>query len=100
MLGATNSPGLSLLLWSFVAAGTYSFFGPFFSIPNRFLAGFSAASGIAFINSVGNLGGFVGLSIIGVAASGTRGISGSLAVAGVALFLSATLVLLLPSRVR
>jgi predicted MFS family arabinose efflux permease len=100
LLGATNSPGFSLLLWSFVAAGIYSFFGPFFSIPSRFLAGFSAASGIAFINSVGNLGGFVGPSIIGVAASGTRGISGSLGVAGVALFLSATLVLLLPSRVR
>ena len=100
LLGATNSLGLSLLLWSFVAAGIYSFFGPFFSIPSRFLAGFSAASGIAFINSVGNLGGFVGPSIIGVAASGTRGISGSLAVASVALFLSATLVLLLPSRVR
>jgi ACS family tartrate transporter-like MFS transporter len=97
-LGATDSRTLSIALWSFVAMGIYSFFGPFFSMPSRFLAGFSAASGIALINSVGNLGGFVGLSLIGAAAKGARGISGGLAIAGVALFLSAALVLLLPRR--
>jgi hypothetical protein len=47
------------------------------------------------INSVGSLGGFVGPSLIGAAAKGARGISGGLAMAGVALFLSAALVLLL-----
>jgi MFS transporter, ACS family, tartrate transporter len=48
LLGLTRSPLLSIALWSFVAMGIYSFFGPFFSIPNRFLAGFSAASGIVY----------------------------------------------------
>src|SRR6202048_4624613 len=56
LLGETNSQTLSIVLWSFVAMGIYSFFGPFFSIPSKFLAGFSAAAGIALINSVGNLG--------------------------------------------
>jgi nitrate/nitrite transporter NarK len=78
--------------------GIYSFFGPFFSIPSRFLAGFSAASGIALINAVGNLGGFVGPSSIGALANGTRGIYGGLALAGISLFVSATLVLLLPMK--
>jgi MFS transporter, ACS family, tartrate transporter len=98
MLGATSSPLLSITLWSFAAMGMYSFFGPFFSIPSRFLAGFSAASGIALINSVGNLGGFVGPSAIGALANGARGIYGGLALAGVSLFVSATLVLLLPEK--
>jgi ACS family tartrate transporter-like MFS transporter len=98
LLGATNSLLLSITLWSFVAMGIYSFFGPFFSIPSRFLAGFSAASGIALINAVGNLGGFVGPSSIGALANGTRGIYGGLALAGISLFVSATLVLLLPMK--
>ena len=100
LLGATRSPLLSIVLWSFVAMGIYSFFGPFFSIPGNFLAGFSAASGIALINSVGSLGGFVGPSAVGALANGTRGIYGGLALAGVSLFVSATLVLLLPKTRR
>ena len=100
LLGATNSPPLSIVLWSFVAMGIYSFFGPFFSIPSKFLAGFSAAAGIALINSVGNLGGFVGPSVIGAIAKGSTEIYRGLAVAGVALTLSAVLVLLLPRRER
>jgi MFS transporter, ACS family, tartrate transporter len=99
-LGTTSSPLLSIALWSFAAMGIYSFFGPFFSIPSKFLAGFSAASGIALINSVGALGGFIGPSVIGALASGTRGIYGGLALAGVSLFASAALVLLLPKGDR
>jgi ACS family tartrate transporter-like MFS transporter len=99
LLGATSSPFLSIALWSFVAMGIYSFFGPFFSIPSKFLTGFSAASGIALINAVGNLGGFVGPSAIGALANGKRGIYGGLALAGVSLFVSATLVLVLPEKV-
>jgi MFS transporter, ACS family, tartrate transporter len=97
-LSATRFPILSMLLWSVVVMGIYSFYGPFFSIPSRFLTGFSAASGIALINSVGNLGGFVGPSAIGAFSSGNRGIYGGLTIAGVSLFLSAALVILLPKE--
>jgi len=100
LLGKTNSQTLSIVLWSFVAMGIYSFFGPFFTIPSKFLSGFSAAAGIALINSVGNLGGFVGPSVIGAIAKRSTGLYGGLAVAGVALILSAVLVLLLPQRER
>ena len=39
--------------------------GVFWSIPPRFLTGMAAAGGIAFINSVGTMGGFVGPSVMG-----------------------------------
>jgi len=100
VLGATRSPLLSTVLWSFVAMGVYSFLGPFFSMPSRFLAGFSAASGIALINSVGNLGGFFGPSVIGAFANGKYGIYEGLAFAGVSLFVSAALVLFMPGKPR
>jgi ACS family tartrate transporter-like MFS transporter len=53
LLGTTPSSVLfSVTLWCLVASGIYSLFGPFLSLPNEFLAGFSAATGIAFINSM------------------------------------------------
>jgi ACS family tartrate transporter-like MFS transporter len=52
------------------------------------------------INCVGNLGGFAGPYAIGAIASRTGNIYAGLAIAGVALFISAVLVLLLPRRAR
>jgi len=93
LLRTVNSTLPAILIWSVIAMGIYSFFGPFFSMPSRFLAGSSAASGIALINSFAALGGFAGPSIIGSAAGG---LPGGLASAGVALIASAVLILLLP----
>ncbi len=98
LLGTTNSMAPSLVLWSIAAVGLYSFLGPFFALPGGFLTGFSAASGIALINSVGNLGGFIGPSVIGALAHGPGGIYRGLALAGIALFVTAGLVLLLPRQ--
>jgi MFS transporter, ACS family, tartrate transporter len=98
LVGTTSSPWLSIALWSFVAMGMYSYSGPFFSVPSEFLTGFAAASGIALINSVGNLGGFVGPSVIGALANGAGGIYRGLAMAGISLFVAATLLLLLPKK--
>jgi MFS transporter, ACS family, tartrate transporter len=71
LLGTTRSPFYSLTLSSFLAAGVYSYFGPFWALPSEFLTGFSAAAGIALINSVGNLGGFAGSYMIGTIATRT-----------------------------
>jgi MFS transporter, ACS family, tartrate transporter len=98
LLGTTNSLWLSIALWSFAAMGIYGYEGPFWSLPSEFLTGFAAASGIALANSVGNLGGFAGPSVIGALASGAGGIYRGLALAGISLFVSATLLLLLPKR--
>jgi len=98
LLGATRSPFYSVALLCLLAAGIYSSFGPFWALPSEFLTGYSAAAGIALINSVGNLGGFVGPYTIGRIATRTGNPYAGLAIAGVALFISATLVLLLPRK--
>ena len=98
-LGASNSPMLSIILWSLTAIGICSYWGPFWSMPSQFLAGYSAASGIALINSIAALGGFIGPSVVGAVATGTRGIYGGLALGGVCLMASAALILLLPIAV-
>jgi MFS transporter, ACS family, tartrate transporter len=94
-LGATagNSTFFSVVLWCIVASGIFSFLPPFCSMPNEFLAGFSAAAGIALINSFGNLGGCVGPYAIGAINKQTGSFRGGLIFAGVSLLISAMLIL-------
>jgi MFS family permease len=47
------------------AIGLYAFIPPFWSLPTAFLRGDGAAAGIALINSLGNLGGFLGPYVMG-----------------------------------
>jgi ACS family tartrate transporter-like MFS transporter len=94
----TASAFFSIVLWCFVAMGIYSLLGPFWSLPSEFLTGFSAAAGIALINSIGNLGGFVGPYTIGAISKRTGSLHGGLVFAGILLFISATLVLALQKR--
>jgi MFS transporter, ACS family, tartrate transporter len=91
----TSSAFLSVVLWCFVAAGVYSLLPPFWSMPNEFLSGFSAAAGIAFINSFGNIGGFVGPYVMGAINKQTGSFRGGLVFAGISLFVSAMLILAL-----
>jgi MFS transporter, ACS family, tartrate transporter len=100
LLGTTRSPVYSVALLTLLAVGIYSFYGPFWALPSEFLTGFSAAAGIALVNCVGNLGGFVGPYMIGAIAMRTGNLYAGLALAGIPLFLSAILVLLLPRNAR
>ena len=56
---------LALIALSFAAIGIFSSLPTFWTLPTGFLTGAAAAGGIALINSLGNLGGFVGPSIFG-----------------------------------
>lgn len=96
LLNTAGSVWVSLVLWSVIAAGIYSFLGPFWSLPSEFLTGLSAAAGIALINSIGNLGGFVGPSAIGVLTKQVGGMYAGLRFVGFSLLMSAVLLLLLP----
>src|SRR6266513_1543740 len=100
LLGTTTSPVVSMLLLSLVAAGTYSIAGPFFSLPSEFLTGYAAASGIALINSFGNLGGFAGPYAIGAIRDKTGSLHGGLAFVGVSMIMSAVFLWLLPRKAR
>ena len=91
----TPSPLLLMVLWCFAAMGIWSYFGPFWSLPNEFLTGSSAAVGIALINSFGNIGGFVGPYAMGAINKRTGSFHGGLLLASISLFVSATLILML-----
>ena len=93
-MGAAQSPFMSVTLLTVIACGIYSFLGPFWALPGEFLTGYAAASGIALINSVGNLGGFVGPYAIGSLARWTGSVYWGLAFAGTSLLATAVLVLL------
>jgi MFS transporter, ACS family, tartrate transporter len=88
----------AVTLWALLAAGIYSAYGPFWSFPGQFLSGISAASAIALINSVGNLGGFVGPYTIGAISRRTGSLSAGLGCAGFSLLFSSGLVLLLKKK--
>lgn len=83
---------LTLIL---VSAGVSSAKPPLWSIPTQFLTGAAAATGIATINSIGNLGGFAGPFIIGWIKDETGGYRGGLLSVAAALVFSAALVLVL-----
>ena len=65
-----QSPGLAVMFLSIAAAGLLSAHGPFWPLPSKFLTGTAAAGGIALINSLANLSGFVGPYAIGLLNSG------------------------------
>lgn len=90
-LGKAGSPVISVLLWCVIAMGICSFNGPFWAVPSGFLAGIASASGIALINSVGNLGGFVGPFALGWIGQRTGSLYTGLAFAGASLVVSALL---------
>ncbi|RJF85109.1 MFS transporter [Azospirillum cavernae] len=72
----------------------------FYSLPSRYLTGAAAAGGLAFINSVGSLGGYVGPWMVGVLKDETGSFeAGTLAMAGM-LVVAAALTLLLKRVAR
>ncbi len=65
MLGFVSNPVISVVLLTLTTIGLYSFMGPFWSVASVSLSASAAVIGIAIINSVGNLGGFIGPYIVG-----------------------------------
>ena len=63
---------------SIAAFGFYGSKGPFWAMPPMFLTGTAAAASIAWINSIGNLGGFFGPWWIGVMRDATGSFAGGL----------------------
>ncbi|MGF6644768.1 MFS transporter [Paraburkholderia sp. GAS82] len=68
---------------------------PLWAMPSMFLSGAGAAAGIAMINSVGNLGGFVGPFAIGWLKNVTGGYAAGLYVVGATLAVSAVVTVML-----
>jgi MFS family permease len=60
-----HAPIPSMIALTMVTVGQLSWVATFWSLPTAFLSGTAAAAGIAWINSVGNLGGHFGPDMIG-----------------------------------
>ncbi len=72
VLSVWTSSLLPALLWISVGlVGAITARTVFYTIPQHFLLGAAAAGGLAFINSLGSLGGFVGPAIMGWLAGAT-----------------------------
>jgi MFS transporter, ACS family, tartrate transporter len=84
-----------LLSLTLVNIGISSAKPPLWSMPTMFLSGSAAAAGIATINSIGNLGGFVGPAMIGWIKDLTGSFEGGLLFVAALLVLSAVLTLIL-----
>jgi len=66
MIGSLNIKAIiGIVGLTLVTTGIMSWVGCFWSLPTAFLSGTAAAAGIAWISSVGNLGGYVGPMAIG-----------------------------------
>lgn len=61
-----------------VFSGLCSFKSPFWALPTLFLDRTTAAVSIAVINSIGNLGGFVGPPLIGMVKGNSQSAAGGL----------------------
>ena len=88
-----KNPYLAMAALTLAFVGLKSTLGPFWALGTAFLSGTAAAGGIALINSVGNLGGFVGPILVGIITDRTGSTTSSLLILGSALLLMGLLVL-------
>jgi MFS transporter, ACS family, tartrate transporter len=82
--GLTMGTWWAMVGMTIAACGFYGTKGPFWAIPGMFLTGPAAAAAIAWINSIGNLGGFFGPWYVGFMKDATGSYAGGLY--GLALF--------------
>jgi MFS transporter, ACS family, tartrate transporter len=65
---------LTMIFFVIASVGVYSYHGPFWTFPSVFLTDDARAGGIGLINSVGNLGGFLGPYVVGyLSGTGSQG---------------------------
>lgn len=93
----STSIGPAILAVSMAVLGVFCMLGPFWAMPTSLLSRTAAAAGIAFINSVGNLGGFVGPYVIGLVRTSTGQFKGGLLLISAALAASGAIALMVRS---
>ena len=90
---APATPAIALATLSIAAFGIWGTLGPFWAIPTALLRGTAAAGGIALVNSIGNVGGFVGPYLMGWIRDATGGFTTGLLTLAAILVLGAVIVL-------
>ena len=93
---------LTVACFVVAAAGMKAYMPAFWALPNLFLASTAAAGSVGLINSIGNLGGFLGPTLLGYFSEETKEFTIGLLITALTATLSACLIASLPfaQRVR
>jgi MFS family permease len=73
LAAAGHAPIVSVVALTMVATGAMAWLAVFWTLPTAFLSGLAAAGGIAWINALSQLGGFVGPDMLGRIRAGNGG---------------------------
>jgi len=92
------NPTIAVIALSVAAAGCLSCAPLFWALPTAFLGGLGAAAGIAWINSVGNLAGFLGPFMVGYLKGATGNNSAGMYFLAIALVIGAAATLTVPAK--
>jgi D-galactonate transporter len=90
-----DDPVMKMAAFSVAGFGIFGALPVFWTLPTAFLSGSAAAGGIAIINSIGNLSGFAGPSVMGWVKDRTGSFTDGLVVLGGAALVAMVIVLLL-----
>lgn len=93
LAGYVRNPWLVIVGMGVGMLGAQSMVGPFWAMASTGMAGSTAAATIAMINSIGNVGGYFGPSLIGLVKSPGGGVQNGLLAIGAVLGVSACLAL-------
>jgi len=88
-------PTMKMIALSVAAFGVFGALPVFWTLPTSFLSGAAAAGGIAIINSIGNLSGFVGPYLVGYIKDQTGSFNGGLLCLAAFGFIAMVIVLVL-----
>jgi len=83
------TPPLQMLSLALVPLGHGAAYGPFWSMPTRFLTGQAAAGGLAVVATIVSVGGFIGPTLIGLLKEHTGSYAPAFVVLSVAAIISA-----------
>ena len=89
---------LTMICFSIAAAGMKSYMPAFWALPSLFLTSSAAAGSVGMINSIGNLGGFLGPTVMGYVDKNLGSYTDGLWFLSLTSILSAALIAVIPLR--
>ncbi|MBI3654204.1 MAG: MFS transporter [Acidobacteria bacterium] len=97
-IAAQDQAVLAVAMFCLASVGLGGYLPSFWALPTRFLSGAAAAATIGLVNSVGNLGGFVGPFVVGYLNNATGSFIGGVLYLAVSAFLAASCIAALRQR--
>ncbi len=94
----SGDPAMAMAALSLATFGIITTLPLFWSLPTAYLGGVAAAAGIALINSLGNLAGFVSPFLIGKIKDATQSTDAGMFMLATSLIIGAALTLTLPAK--